>query len=116
MPSRVLIVDDHAGFRALARRMLEAAGWDVIGEAETAAAGVAAAGELHPDVVLLDLNLPDGSGLDVTGSLAEHATVVLTSTHEEAELEELALRRGASGFVPKSQLTGATLAAAAAAG
>jgi DNA-binding NarL/FixJ family response regulator len=110
--STVLIVDDHVGFRSMARRMLEAGGWDVIGEAGTAAEAVVEAQRLHPDVVLLDLNLPDASGLSVVGRLSCARAVVLTSTHEEDELHELACDSGARGFVPKSLLSGETLSAA----
>jgi DNA-binding NarL/FixJ family response regulator len=124
--STVLIVDDHAGFRSMARRMLEAGGWDVVGEAATAADAVVQAALLHPDVVLLDLNLPDASGLSVVARLAGsdpdvvgHGTVappfpavVLTSTHEELELHALAADSGARGFVPKSLLSGEALSAA----
>ncbi|HEY8582801.1 MAG TPA: response regulator transcription factor [Capillimicrobium sp.] len=117
MAPTVLIVDDHAGFRAMARRMLEASGWTVTGEAPDAASGLLAAAAQRPDVVLLDLNLPDASGLEVAGRLAAGGpAVVLCSTHEEEELGDLARENGASGFVPKSQLTGETLASAARAG
>ena len=88
MCATVLIVDDHAGFRAGARRMLEAGGWDVIGEAADGAAGVDAARQMAPDVVLLDLNLPDASGLELVADLPRGSAVVLTSTHEEEELDE----------------------------
>jgi DNA-binding NarL/FixJ family response regulator len=118
----VLIVDDHSGFRSMARRMLQAGGWEVIGEAATAADGVEQAARLHPDVVLLDLNLPDASGLSVVARIAgadpgpaavpPFPAVVLTSTHEEDELHELAADSGARGFVPKSVLSGEALSAA----
>lgn len=104
----VLIVDDHAGFRTLARRLLDGDGWSVVGEAPDGAAGVEAATRLHPELVLLDLNLPDGSGLDVAQRLAEvepGAQVVLTSTHEEEELDAMARERHARGFVPKRRLS-----------
>jgi DNA-binding NarL/FixJ family response regulator len=115
MCATVLIVDDHAGFRAGARRMLEAGGWDVIGEAADGAAGVDAARQLAPDVVLLDLNLPDASGLELVADLPRGSAVVLTSTHEEEELDELARERGARGFLPKSVLSGDALSALVAA-
>lgn len=104
----MLIVDDHAGFRTLARRLLDGDGWSVVGEAPDGASGVEAATRLHPELVLLDLNLPDGSGLDVAQRLAEvepGAQVVLTSTHEEEELDALARERHARGFVPKRRLS-----------
>jgi two-component system response regulator EvgA len=116
MCASVLIVDDHEGFRAGARRMLEAGGWEVVGEAADGASGVDAARSLGPDVVLLDLNLPDASGLDLVSALAGGAAVVLTSTHEEEELDELARANGARGFLPKSTLSGEALAAIVAAG
>ena len=58
MPRTVLIVDDHAGFRAYARRALELDGWEVVGEAADGASGVEAAGRLAPELVLLDVGLP----------------------------------------------------------
>lgn len=116
MCASVLIVDDHEGFRAGARRMLESGGWNVVGEAADGAAGVDAARSLTPDVVLLDLNLPDASGLDLVAALSTVAAVVLTSTHEEEELDELARTSGACGFLPKSDLSGEALAAIVAAG
>src|SRR5215475_7179211 len=67
---RILIVDDHPGFRASARRMLEAAGFDVIGEAHDGAAALGAAVDLNPDVILLDVQLPDASGIDLAARLS----------------------------------------------
>ena len=61
----LLIVDDHAGFRALARRLLGSGGFDVVGEAADGRAAVTAARELRPDVVLLDIQLPDIDGFEV---------------------------------------------------
>ncbi|MBI5106214.1 MAG: response regulator transcription factor [Solirubrobacterales bacterium] len=114
MDRTVLIVDDHAGFRALARKLLAAEGWEVVGEAGDGAEALTEARRLHPELVLLDLNLPDGSGLDVAERLAATdpaPQVVLTSTHDEDELHELARARRATGFVPQRLLSGARLEA-----
>jgi len=62
MSTTVLIVDDHAGFRALARRLLETAGYEIVGEAHDGASALAAAARLHPNVVLLDIQLPTSTG------------------------------------------------------
>ena len=62
---RVLIVDDSAAFRRAARAVLEVGGYRVVGEADRVAAGLLAANRLKPDAVLLDVRLPDGSGVDV---------------------------------------------------
>lgn len=66
----VLIVDDHPSFRASARRMLEASGYTVVGEAADGAEAIAAAGALGPDLVLLDVQLPDLNGFEVAERLA----------------------------------------------
>src|SRR5262245_35018779 len=66
MKRRVLIVDDHAGFRASARRVLEAGGYSVVAEAENGSAGVSAAAESRPDLALVDVQLPDFDGFEVT--------------------------------------------------
>ena len=65
MCKTVLIVDDHPSFRASARRMLEADGYQVVGEAADASSAVDAVRELQPDVVLLDIRLPDADGFQV---------------------------------------------------
>jgi DNA-binding NarL/FixJ family response regulator len=112
MPS-VLIVDDHAGFRARARRMLEAEGWDVVGEAGDAADGLRAATELQPDLVLLDVHLPDVDGLTVASTLTAGPGapgVILTSSRDACDFEDR-IPSGALGFVPKGELSTVALAA-----
>jgi DNA-binding NarL/FixJ family response regulator len=69
-PTRILLVDDHDLIRKGLRHAFERdPGFDVVGEAGTAAEGVRQAAALHPDVVIMDLRLPDGSGLDATRAL-----------------------------------------------
>jgi DNA-binding NarL/FixJ family response regulator len=110
----VLIVDDHPSFRTSARRLLEADGFDVIGEAEDGHAAIAAAQQLQPDVVLLDVQLPDIDGFEVAARLAGlglACAVVLTSSRNRAEYGSLVTENGVRGFVPKAELSGAALAA-----
>jgi DNA-binding NarL/FixJ family response regulator len=109
----VLIVDDHAMFRRLVRRVLEEAGFVVVGEAADAASVVPAVRELAPDVVLLDVLLPDGSGIDVAVALAELAgagppAVVLTSSRARTDLGPALDDAPVAGFVPKNELTAAS--------
>jgi DNA-binding NarL/FixJ family response regulator len=115
MSKSVLIVDDHPSFRASARRMLEAAGYEVVGEAEDGAAAIEAAQDLRPDVVLLDVRLPDLDGFEVAkrvlASPARDAVIVLTSSHDSSDLGEAVDTSGARGFIPKSELSGAAVAA-----
>jgi DNA-binding NarL/FixJ family response regulator len=110
----VLIVDDHAGFRSFAHRLLEAAGFRVIGEAEDGASGVAAVRGLRPDVVLLDVLLPDTTGFAVARELAtdsDRPLVVLTSSRSADDLGALVRTDHAKGFISKRDLTVASLAA-----
>jgi DNA-binding NarL/FixJ family response regulator len=110
VPSTVLIVDDHAGFRASARTLLELEGFDVVGEAADAAAALALACMLEPDLVLLDVVLPDGSGFDVAERLAGGpSAVILVSSRAGADYGSRVRASGALGFVPKDRLTGEAL-------
>ncbi len=109
----VLIVDDHPSFRRFARRLLESAGFLVVGDAVDGASAVAAVRDLRPDVVLLDVLLPDTTGFAVAKELAsepERPLVVLTSSRSVADLGNLIRTDDASGFISKRDLTVAALA------
>lgn len=111
---RVLIVDDHAEFLTLARAVLEADGFEVVGEASDGAATLAAVDRVRPDVVLLDVQLPDVSGFDIARVLCDQEdgpVVVLISSRDASDYGRRVERSGASGFIPKSRLSGAALAA-----
>lgn len=113
MANTVLIVDDHAGFRKLARRLLEAYGFTVVGEAADGAAAVAAARSLAPEIVLLDVLLPDTDGFAVAGRIVrecERAIVVLTSSREAHEFGTRLERSSAHAFIYKGELSGEALA------
>jgi DNA-binding NarL/FixJ family response regulator len=114
VPSSVLIVDDHPSFRASARRMLEASGYAVIGEAADGAAAIAAAGTLDPDLVLLDVQLPDLDGFEVAARIAALAgsgpAIVLTSSRERSDFGDAIAESPARGFIAKSELSGTTFA------
>ncbi len=114
VPGGVLIVDDNARFRVRARRWLEADGYTVVAEAADGAGALEAARRLRPSVVLLDVGLPDMSGLAVAERLAggpDAPAVVLTSTRDVADFGDRITGCEARGFVPKAELSGAALAA-----
>ena len=107
----VLIVDDHPSFRASARAILEADGFEVVGEAEDGASGLAALRRLRPDVVLLDVQLPDMTGFDVCvecGDL-DVTSIVLTSSRDATDFGSQIELSIARGFVPKAELSGAAV-------
>jgi DNA-binding NarL/FixJ family response regulator len=109
MSPRVLLVDDQEDFRAVARELVLSLGCEVVGEAGTAAQALRLALDLGPDVVLLDVRLPDGSGLDVARTLARAyraPTVVLVST---ADYAYAVPGCSAAGFLLKQELSGASL-------
>lgn len=110
MATSVLIVDDHPSFRSSARALLEAEGFSVLGEAEDGAAGIAGVRELRPDLVLLDVQLPDLDGFDVAARMAANGAapaVILVSSRDRDDLGVQLSRSGARGFIPKSQLSAA---------
>lgn len=112
---RVLIVDDHAGFRAVARALLESEGFDVVGDAVDGRSALAAAGRLHPHIVLLDVHLPDVDGFTVARDLADlpdPPQVVLVSTRTLADLRRRIDGSTAHGFIAKHELSGAAVEAA----
>ena len=115
MPYRVLIVDDHPGFRATVRSLLVAEGFEVVGEAVDGRSGLEAAMRLHPDLVLLDVQLPDMDGFAVAKELLRQngtsPKIVLTSSHDESDFGPIVANCGAAAFVSKGELSGAALRA-----
>jgi two-component system response regulator EvgA len=102
----VVIVDDHRAFRASVRKLLELDGFEVVGEAEDGASGAALARELEPELVLLDVALPDTSGFEVADQLrALPSTVVLVSSRAPGDFGPKIAASGAAGFIPKERLT-----------
>jgi DNA-binding NarL/FixJ family response regulator len=110
----VLIVDDHPSFRATAHALLEAEGYEVVGEAEDGESAIVAANELRPDVVLLDVQLPDIDGFEVASRLTSNGDgpcVVLVSSRDGGDFGPLVAGSGACGFIPKAELSGRGIAA-----
>ncbi len=114
MPQRVLIVDDHPSFRQTARALLEAEGFEVVGEAPDGASAIEQARRLRPDVMLLDVQLPDMDGFAVAEVLCGNGwspAVVLTSSRDLSDFGSVVQTCGARGFVPKGDLSGEALTA-----
>lgn len=114
MARKVMIVDDHSGFRHQARHLLEGMGHRVVGEAATGAEALDQFRRLRPDVVLLDIQLPDIDGISVARSLTslpEAPTVILISTRDRADYGPRLDGSGAAGFLAKSDMTADALAA-----
>jgi two-component system nitrate/nitrite response regulator NarL len=107
MARSVLVVDDDPVFRELASRLLRAADFRVAGEAESAAAAMAAVNELEPDAALVDVDLPDRDGISLARDLTAlpwKPCVVLTSVNADAVRPEDIQRSGARAFVHKAEL------------
>ena len=116
MCRRVLVVDDHPSFRRFATKLLQAGGFEVVGEADDGLSALAAARQLRPELVLLDVLLPDMSGLAVAEVLAcdsHRPRVVLVSSRSASELGAALEASPAAGFLTKSELTADALAAIA---
>jgi DNA-binding NarL/FixJ family response regulator len=106
---RVLIVDDHASFRSIARQVLTADGFHIVGEAADGAEAIRACGELRPDLVLLDVHLPNIDGLEVATVLTTRIhppTVVLVSSRSPTDYGSRIEDCRARGYIAKSELSG----------
>ena len=109
----VLIVDDHVGFRYASRQLLEAGGFEVVGEAEDGPQALVEAARLRPDIVLLDVQLPGLDGFAVAELLAARvptSSVVLISSRDAVTYGGRVQRATIMGFLPKRELSGAALA------
>jgi DNA-binding NarL/FixJ family response regulator len=109
MSLSILLIDDDPAFRRLARRTLARTRLEVVGEAATAAAGASAARDLKPDVMLVDVGLPDGDGMTLARELSRlpwGPRIVLTSVDPDAASPDEVERSGALGFIPKHDLPG----------
>jgi DNA-binding NarL/FixJ family response regulator len=110
----VLIVDDHEEFRRMARALLEAEGFDVVGEAVDGESALVETARLRPSLVLLDIQLPDMDGFEVAAQLARCAdppAVVVTSTRTASSYRRRLAEGHTLGFITKSELSAAALAA-----
>jgi DNA-binding NarL/FixJ family response regulator len=114
MARTVLIIDDHAPFWAVARTLLQLEGLEVVGEVADALSALEAVGRLRPDVVVLDIQLPDLDGFEVARRLAQAGdppVIVLVSSRDSSAYRRRLADSPARGFIPKSDLSGAAVAA-----
>lgn len=112
--SSVLVVDDHAGFRSMARRVLADGGADVVGEVPDAAGVMDAVQALWPDIVLLDIGLPDGDGISVAADLlqlSDPPIVILTSSRQQDDYSDRLADVPDAAFIWKADLTAAVVLA-----
>jgi DNA-binding NarL/FixJ family response regulator len=114
MTRTVLIVDDHPSFRASARAVLESGEFDVVGEAADGASALEEVRRLRPDVIVLDVQLPDMKGFDVCDEIERSdgwaPSIVLVSSRDSDDYGELITSSCALGFLPKAELTSEALA------
>ena len=112
MPPTILIVDDHAGFRRSARSLLLAEGFQVVGDAVDGASALAAARRLRPEVVLLDVQLPDLDGFAVARVMAAadpSLVIIVISSRDIGAFGSQLADAPVRGFIPKSRLDGAAI-------
>ena len=107
---RVVIVDDHPAFRASARLLLESEGYTVVGEAGDGAGALRVIDELAPDLVVLDVQLPDIDGVEVAERIGGGPDIVLVSSRDRSDLGPLIDVPSVRGFISKGELTGEALA------
>jgi len=108
MRRRILVIDDNTAFRRALGRVLETERFTVIAEAATGASGVQLAREHQPDLVIVDVQLPDTDGFDVAEQLAAlhlPMEVILTSGLDSSDLGSLVAESSALGFIPKAELS-----------
>lgn len=113
MSRTVLIVDDHPTFRASARRLLEAEGFEVVGESEDGESAIERVRSLRPDIVLLDVQLPGIDGFEVARQLTMNGSspaIVLVSSREASDYGDCVVSSGARGFISKAELSGEAIA------
>jgi DNA-binding NarL/FixJ family response regulator len=109
---RVLIVDDHEGFRKMARLLLARAGYDVVGEADDGASAISAARAMRPDVILLDIQLPDIDGFEVARALGPYGideNIILVSRRDAADYGRRIRASGVLGFIAKADVSGTNI-------
>ena len=106
--ARILIVDDHAAVREAIRLLLvRQPEYQVCGEAATAQEAIYRSKEITPDVILLDVSLPDRSGLDALPEIrvgSPHSSILIVSQHDPQHIKPIALSLGAKGFISKTSL------------
>ena len=108
----LMIVDDHESFRHAARRVLESAGFEIVGEASDGESALETIPNLRPDVVLLDVQLPGINGFEVAAHLAARAdapVIVMTSSRDGADFGSMVAESGARGFIHKADLSGSAI-------